>query len=314
MRARPRLPLRVTSPVTQAYLLCVVVVVLYAGNILTGKALDHLPPITISFTRLVIAFVVLLPIGGRSAWRARRTFVERAGPLLLMSATGVALFTSLIYAALGHTSATNVSVLEALIPAATVGLGVVVLGERLRPLQWVGLAVSFTGAVTVVLEGDLAALDLNPGDAIMVAAVACWAVYSVAVRRHLHHFPAFGALLVMTGLAIALLLPLVVAEWVAVGGVPLGTGPHWWGLVYLGVFPSVVALAFYNRAVAVLGPSRTATFLNFLPVATMLGAVTLLGERISGAQVLGAALVMGGVFLTLRSGPRRDPQVQGSGS
>ena len=43
------------------------VVIFYAGNILTGKALNDLPPITIAFTRLVIAFVVLLPIGSRSA-------------------------------------------------------------------------------------------------------------------------------------------------------------------------------------------------------------------------------------------------------
>lgn len=293
-----------SSPVIQAYLLCVLVVIFYAGNILTGRALNDLPPITIAFTRLVIAFLVLLPVGWRSAWLARRSFIEHGRPLLLMSATGVAAFTTLIYAALQFTSATNVSVLEAVIPAVTVALSVFVLRERLRPLQWIGVAVSLIGAVSVVMDGNILALGSvawNKGDGIMAGAILCWAVYSVTVRRHMRHFPEFGALVVMTGLSILILSPLVVAEWVVVGEMPLESGPHWWGLLYLGVFPSVVALAFYNRAVATLGASQASAFLNFLPVATMLGALAFLDEEISAAQIVGAALVMVGVFVTLRA-------------
>lgn len=292
------------STVMQAYLLCVLVVIFYAGNILTGKALNDLPPITIAFTRLVIAFVVLLPIGSRSAWLERRSFIEHGRPLLLMTATGVAFFTTFIYAALQFTSATNVSVLEAVIPAVTVVLSFFVLRERLRPIQWSGVAVSLIGAVAVVMNGNVLALgsvNWNQGDAIMAAAVLCWAVYSITVRRHMRHFPEFGALIVMTGLSILILCPLVVVEWLVVGAIPLEAGPYWWGLLYLGVFPSVVALAFYNRAVATLGASQASTFLNFLPVATMLGAAAFLDEEISAAQVIGAALVMVGVLVTLRA-------------
>jgi drug/metabolite transporter (DMT)-like permease len=290
----------------RAYLLCLLVVVLYAGNILVGKALAELPPVTIAFTRLVIAFVVLLPFGWRSAWLARRTFIEHGGPLLLMTATGVASFTTLIYAALQFTSATNVSVLEAVIPVVTVLLSIAVLRERLHLLQWLGVGLSLLGAVSVVMNGHILALggvDWNEGDAIMVAAVLCWAVYSVTVRRHMRRFPEFGALVVMTGLSVLVLSPLVVIEWALVGEFPLTAGPHWWGLLYLGVFPSVVALALYNRAVAALGASQASAFLNLLPVATMLGAYILLGEEISAAQVVGAALVMTGVLFTLRVRP-----------
>lgn len=295
------------SSVVQAYLLCVFVVLCYAGNILTGKALNDLPPITIAFTRLVIALLILLPLGWRSAWRARRAFVEHGRPLLVMTATGVAFFTTLIYAALQFTSATNVSVLEAAIPAVTAVLSVVALRERLRLLQRIGVAVSLCGAVSVVMDGNILAVgsvDWNEGDGIMVGAVLCWAVYSVTVRRYMGHFPEFGALLVMTALSVLILCPLVVAEWVVVGRIPLDTGPHWWGLLYLGVFPSVVALAFYNRAVATIGASQASAFLNFLPVATMGGAYILLGEEISAAQIVGATLVMAGVFLTLRAPSR----------
>lgn len=305
-----------TSTAVQAYVLCAFVVVFYAGNILVGKAINDLPPITIAFTRLLIAFVVLLPFGWRSAWRARRTFVAHIRPLLVMSATGVAIFVTLIYASLNFTSATNVSVLEAAIPAVTVALSFVVLKERLRPIQWVGVTVSLFGAVSVVMDGNLLALgrvDWNEGDGLMVVAIVCWAVYSITVRRHMGLFPESGALVAMTGLAILMLLPVVVVEWLVVGEVPLTAGPHWWGLVYLGIFPSVIGLAFYNRAVATIGASQASAFLNLLPVATMLGAVAFLDERISVAQVVGAALVMVGVFVTLRRPRGGEPRRDGAG-
>ena len=54
----------------RAYLMCILVVVFYSGNILVGKALADLPPFTIAFLRVAIAFVVLLPFGYRGARQA----------------------------------------------------------------------------------------------------------------------------------------------------------------------------------------------------------------------------------------------------
>ncbi|MFT4469403.1 DMT family transporter [Arthrobacter sulfonylureivorans] len=287
----------------RAYLLLMLVVVFYAGNILTGKALSELPPLTIAFGRIAVAFLVLLPIGYRSAWRSRHLFIRHWKPLLLMTVTGVAGFNTLIYSALQFTSATNVSVLEASIPAVTVLLGFWLLRERLRPLQWAGVLLSLCGAVWVVTNGQLLRLtemSWNAGDAIMAIGALSWAVYSIAVRRYLPLFPAHGTVLVMTGLSVLFMLPLLLAEW-AVVGIPPISGGQWSGLLYLGIFPSVIALLLYNRAVATLGASQASVFLNFVPVFTMLGAYVLLGEAISLMQILGAVAVILGVFFTTRS-------------
>ncbi|MET1153739.1 EamA family transporter [Arthrobacter sp.] len=286
----------------RAYLLLILVVVFYAGNILTGKALSDLPPLTIAFGRIAIAFLVLLPIGCSSAWRFRHLFIRHWKPLLVMTVTGIAGFNTLIYSALQFTSATNVSVLEASIPAVTVLLSFWLLRERLRPVQWLGILLSLCGALWVVTNGQLlrlAGMSWNVGDAIMVAGAISWAVYSIAVKRYLFLFPAHGAVLVMTGLSILCLLPLVIGEWMVVG-VPEITGGQGSGLLYLGVFPSVIALLLYNRAVAVLGASQASVFLNFVPVFTMLGAYLLLDEAITLMQIIGALVVVIGVLFTTR--------------
>lgn len=288
---------------TGAYAASVLVIFIYSGNLLVGKALDDLPPFTIAFFRLLIGFLVLLPLTYRSAWRHRATFAAHPRQLLVLTLTGVALFNTFIYSALQFTSATNAAVLETGIPAVTVALSAWLLHERLRPRQWAGVALSLVGSLWVVLNGQvfqLARMQWNVGDAIMVGAVLTWAVYSVAARQYLPLFPGRAVLLIMTGASVLLLLPVAMVEWWLVGFPPLDSATHWAGLAFLGIFPSVVALLLYNYAIGVLGPSRASIFMNLLPVVTMVGAFLLLGDRITWWQVSGAAIVIVGVLATTR--------------
>ncbi|RJN32661.1 DMT family transporter [Nesterenkonia natronophila] len=292
---------------THAYIACLFVVFFYSGNILVGSALNELPPITVAFFRVLIAAVALLPLGWQSAWRYRSAFRRHLGPLLLLTITGVTFFNTFIYTALQFTSATNVSVLEAVIPVATALLSAWLLRERLRLVQWTGVLVSFIGALWVVMGSVTDHLfgGWNVGDLVMVGAIVSWALYSIAVKRYIHLFPEYGTLLVMTSLSVGLLAPLVAMEWTVMGVPEFGYWAHWAGLAYLGIFPSVIALLLYNRAVRVLGASQASVFLNFLPVVTMIGATLFLSETIAAAQIAGASLVIAGVLLTTRVARKR---------
>src|SRR5699024_6993397 len=98
------------------YIFMIFVVLFYAGNILVGKAMNDLPPLTIAFFRLLIAFIIMIPFGIREAWTYRSTFLTYKNPFLLMTLTGITLFNTFIYGALSFTTATKVSVLESSIP------------------------------------------------------------------------------------------------------------------------------------------------------------------------------------------------------
>ncbi|WP_313431685.1 DMT family transporter [Siminovitchia terrae] len=290
-----------------AYIIMIFVVIFYAGNILVGKAINELPPLTMSFFRLLIAFLLLLPIGFRSAWTQRSIFFEYKKPFLVMTFTGICFFNVFLYGALQFTTTAKVSVLEAVIPVATVLLSAFLLKERLGGIQWAGIFLSLAGAVWVIMDGkvlQLAGSGWNLGDGIMVGAILMWAVYSIFVKQYMHLFPQYGAVLVMTGISVIVLFPAVLIEWYFIG-VPSLNGLNIVGLLYLGVFPSVIALVLYNRGVELLGPSRASVFLNFLPIATMAGAYLLLGESISVIQMVGAFVVICGVIFTTR--PVRQP-------
>ncbi|MBB5175087.1 drug/metabolite transporter (DMT)-like permease [Texcoconibacillus texcoconensis] len=273
----------------------------YAGNILIGKGMNELPPFTIAFFRLLVAFILLLPIGLLAAWRDRKRFWIYKTPFLIMTLTGITFFNTFIYGALQFTSASNVAVLETAIPVMTVILSALLLKEKLRSIQWFGISLSFLGALSVVLQGgifELSAMNWNIGDAIMIGAIICWAFYSILVKQYMNLFHPFGSLLVMTGISVLILFPFVIVEWSIIGIPSFELPSHLIGTLYLGIFPSFIALVFYNRAVDFLSASRASVFLNFLPIFTMVGAYFWLNETITLYQVFGSLIVIFGVTLT----------------
>lgn len=286
----------------KAYIFMIFVAMFYSGNILVGKAINDLPPITIAFFRLLLAFMIVAPFAYRQAYATRETFVKLKWPFLLMTLSGVTFFNTFIYGALQYTSATNVAVLETVIPALTVVLSIWLIKERLPPLALTGLVLSITAAMYVVVDGQilqLNQLNWNPGDLIMTGAIICWSVYSIMVKKYMTFFKPYAALFVMTGISVFVLFPLMLLEW-SITGIPdlSFQFPLWSGLLYLGVFPSLIALLFYNEAVGILGASRASIMLNLLPVFTMAGAALWLGESITIHHIGGTIAVITGVWLT----------------
>ena len=291
-----------------AYLASLAVVTFFAGNILVGSALTDLPPVTVALIRLLVALLILLPLGARSAYRRRRVFVHHWRPLLIATLSGVTFFNTFLYSALQFTSATNVAVLESVIPTATILASVLLLKERLIPVQWVGVGLSLGGALWVVTDGRLLALaegGWNVGDGLMVGAILGWVIYTLQIKKCIHLFPARALLLVMTAISVLVLLPLAAGEWLLLGVPALGEADLWTGLIYLGVFPSVVAILCYNYAVSRIGGAQASLFLNFLPVFTIAGAWVFLGDEVTASQVVGALVVICGVVLATYTGSRR---------
>jgi drug/metabolite transporter (DMT)-like permease len=77
----------------------------------------------------------------------------------------------------------------------------------------------------------------------------------------------------------------------------LGIGV-WGALVYSGFGALAVAGLFWLRGVRVLGPTRTAMYVNLQPVMALLVAWAALGETPTPAQLGGTAAIIAGVLLT----------------
>lgn len=290
------------------YLLLALATLFWAGNFVLARGMhEAIPPMAMAFWRWTLAAALLLPFGWRRV-RAQWALVRRDLPVLLaLGLLGVAGFNTLVYTALATTTATTAVLLNSSMPAVIMALAWAALGERVSPLQALGLAVSFAGVVAIVARGDLAGLrafSVTPGDLWVLGAVLAWSAYTVLLRWRPPGLDPVAFLTVIVPVGCAALLPLYLAERAA-GAVVQPSAPVFLSLAYFALFPSLVSYLCWNRAVAMVGPSRAGLFIHLMPVFGTALAVAFLGERPQLFHGTGIALVLGGIWLTTRGHPAR---------
>src|SRR5947209_12842544 len=97
----------------QPYLLLSITALCWAGNALVGRlAAGHIPPVTLAFLRWSLAFLIILPFTWKHLKRDCGTIRSHLGIMILLSLTGVGIFTSLQYWSLEHTTALNTLLLQ----------------------------------------------------------------------------------------------------------------------------------------------------------------------------------------------------------
>jgi len=290
------------------YLLLFLTITFWSSNAIVGRAVSgHVPPVGLAFWRWTLAgLIVLLLFWPRV--RAEWPIVRRHWKAIMMLAfLGITIFNTFLYTGLQNTQAINALLMQTAMPVLIIAWGFVVYRERVSLMQGAGLLVSLCGAAAVISRGDpavLLALDWNPGDVWVLAAVACYAGYTALLRERPRLSAAtFLAVTFLTGAAI--LLPVYVWEVVVVGR----TIPLDWAaagaIAYVSVFPSILAYACFNRGVALVGAPVAGQFMYLLPLVGGLMSVVLLGESLLWAHAVGLVLIVGGLWLAARGRDRK---------
>lgn len=181
-------------------------------------------------------------------------------------------------------------------------LNFVVFRTRTTPLQAIGYALTLLGVALAAGRGNLAsllALDLNPGDLLVILAAITYAGYSVALRQKpAMHWLSFVTVLFVAGAVAS--LPGVAAEMLAGTAIWPRSETAWGVIAFVTVFPSLLAQAFFIRGNEVLGSNAAGLFLNLIPIMGALLSILLLGERFQLFHAAALALVLGGIALAQR--------------
>ena len=289
-----------------AYVGLVLTPLFWAGNAVVARGtVDAIPPLSMAFWRWVIALAILLPFGLPGIWRHRQIIRQRLGSMLALATFSVGAFNSLLYLAASTTTATNIALINATIPIFVALMSWLLLDDRTRPIQALGIALAVTGIVTVVARGDLAVLtglQAQPGDLIMVAAVFSWGLFSVLLRRQAVPLPALTFLTTQILLGVLVILPFYLTDLLAFSGGFELSGATLAPLLYFAIFPGILAYAFWNHGVHAIGPSRAAIFMYLTPVFASILAGIFLGETLGRFHVIGGLLILSGLILATRAG------------
>jgi len=285
------------------YLLLTLTSLFWAGNMVIGRSIRaDVPPIALAFWRWSLALLLILPFAlphVRSQWR-----ILLAGwkPVVLLGALGVGGYNTFAYLALQYTTAINATMLNSLIPVATILLARVLLGRRLHRLEAIGVLVSLVGVSVIVTRGHLETLlglELNLGDIWMLMAVLDWGIYTVGLHWRPKGLDPMLMLAAMTVVGVIILGPLWAWE-MSEGKFIVPGVLNFTAMAYTAIFPGFLGYVFYNRGVSMVGPNRGSLFIHLMPAFGTVLSVIFLDELPRAFHGVGIGLILCGIWLTTR--------------
>jgi drug/metabolite transporter (DMT)-like permease len=287
-------------PRVLAYVLLLVAMASWGAAWAAARAVyQDVTPFALVFWRWLLAAVILYPIAARHLRKDLAAALQGWKWLVFFGLSGMAAFPMLGYLGLRHTTAVNASLLNASLPLFMIPTAWLIRRDTVRRRQLAGLALSLTGSLVVVSAGDpaaIASLALNPGDLLILAAVAFWALYTVLLDRcpkmHPLSFTFFGIVVAVVFSAPFYGYDLLSGSTITVNLRTVSA------IGYLALFPSVIAYLCWNHAVPIVGPNVASFFNPLVPVFGTLAAVLMLGEQIHGYHLAGFVLVLAGLVLT----------------
>ncbi len=271
------------------------------GFIGARLGLPHAEPLTFLCLRYAAVVAVMLPLALvlRTRWPATANEARRiaiAGALIQGGYLG-----GVFCAIHAGMSAGVIALLVGLQPLLTAALAGRLLGERIAPLQWLGLAMGLGGTALVVwhkmtlqgLSGASLALGL-----FALASITAGLLYQ---KKFCPAFDPRTGATIQFAAALLLTLPLALAtetmavEWTAEFLVALG-----WLVLVLSAGATSLLFRLIERGEA----TRVTSLFYLTPAVTAVMAWLLFGEKMGATAVAGMAIALAGVALVNRQAPR----------
>ena len=286
----------------QGYVLMIATSLSWSSNAVIGRAVhDIVPPIGLAFWR----WAATVPFFVAIAWpyMARDWPVVRQNWrwMVFLATLGIAIYNTVIYFGLDHTTAINMVLINAVRPAIIVLLSFLIYRVTVGRGQSLGLIFGFVGTLVILARGDLSVLtgfQFNIGDLWICVGTVVWSIYTVFLpKRPAIHPASFMAYSVIFGLI--LMLPFYIWETIEVEAVPIRSDAIW-AIACLAVFASVIGHMGYNRIVELMG-ANVAGVTSYLVMAFgVLLAILALGEEFHLFHAVGLALLVVGSYLATR--------------
>src|SRR5262249_38618037 len=204
--------------------------------------------------------------------------------LIVIGLVGHGLYQYLFVGGLARTSVANGALIISLTPVVITFVSAVSGKERIGALHWAGTLLSLAGIYLVVGRGAHVSGASVGGDLMMMAAVGCWAFYTIGARPLMARPSPVGVTALTMLFGDLVYVPAVSPH---VARLPWGevSVAAWGKLIYSSIFALCVAYTIWYAAVRRIGSARTAIYSNLLPIIAMLTAYVWLHEPIGRVKL-----------------------------
>jgi len=249
------------------------------------------PPLTALAIRFLISGLIGLGLALLLGQKARLSRAQWRS-VVIFGICQNALYLGFNFVAMTRIEAGLASIIASMMPLMVALLGWIVFGEKVRPLGVAGLCAGFLGAAIIMGSRLSGGVD-GVGVILCLLGMGALAVATLSVRSA----TSGGNLLMIVGLQMlvgsaALALPALTLETWAVNWTPrLGLA-----FAFTTLVPGLLATWVWFRLVGRIGAVRAATFHFLNPVIGVSAGALFLGERLAPADLLGVAIIAGGIL------------------
>ncbi|MFN7998676.1 MAG: DMT family transporter [Bryobacteraceae bacterium] len=281
------------------YALIFMMIAFWSGNYIIGKiALREIPALLVAGLRIGMAGLFMLPFYAWERGRETARWTRADVPTLLwLGVFGVTLNQLFFVVGLSRTSVAHSAIIIGLTPVLVLLLACLRGLERMTMQKMLGLAVALAGvAVLKAFEPATGTEATWIGDFLTFLTALCFAIFTVfgkeVTKRHttvtVNTFAYVGGALALAPITV----------WQAVHH-PLThvSAAAWLSVVYMALFPSVLAYLIYYYALTHITASRVSAFSYLQPVFATAMGVAILGEHLSASVIVGGAIIFAGVYL-----------------
>jgi len=264
-------------------------------------ATDEVPPLAVAFLRFSLAAVAL------ALWCLARGLKLRASrqdlPVIVgQAATSVVGYNILfLYGVTLAPASHGAVIVPGLIPMMTLVIGAIALGLRVVRGQVVGVLISLAGLALVVgpeLGGSASTLL---GDVLFAIAASLWAVYTLLGRTGASRLDPSVLTTFSAALGAAVFLPLALLGG-GFGDLGSATTRALGSIAYLGTIGTAMSFVTFLEGVRRIGAARASAYTVLVPLFGLTLTVSLLGEPLGPLSLVGAVVVITGLWLTQRAG------------
>jgi drug/metabolite transporter (DMT)-like permease len=294
--------LRMKTKARVAMVLIWFIPLLWTVNMVVARqAPGVVSPHVLALGRWALAGLILGAASYQELWRHRVTLRQQVWRYIALGGCGMWICGAWVYLAGETTVAMNISLIYASAPVMIAVGSVLWLGEHFSKRQMLGVVLSMTGVVHVVVKGDWAHLSQVQwvvGDVWIFAAAVAWAAYALLQKRWPTTLGSTAQLAAICGGGVVVLLPFAMWE-LSQAHTPVVGETALWMMLFTALLPGVGAYWIYGWTQKILGASRVAMTLYLGPLYTAVIAWWVLAEPLGLHHLAGGALILSGVAMVM---------------
>lgn len=212
----------------------------------------------------------------------------------------------------GLSNAQTGSVITSTIPAFMIIFGWLILKERLDKVKIFSVIIAILGVVMIV-GLKMTGSNVVMGVMLLVLTAITWALMSVLVKK-VKTYSSLQITIMSTVVAVVTLTPFIVSDTASLTSINFLDPKVIFSLLYIGAVSTAVAYVMWNKGLKVISASSSGLFYLIQPIVGSFLGWLLLGEQISVGFIIGSAMILASVWISVKFDDSDEEALASAGS